>query len=129
MDALISYRNSNDDDDDDNNKNNDNDNNNDNDYDDDNNNNSNNDNNNNNKNNNSNLTMICRMLYVCMYVRLLMKGSLSFDPNNAKFTQNIHESTRHVNSCIRQKSVQNWLKSQFFKKGSVYFKLRTACFS
>ena len=40
------------------------------------------------------------MLYACMYVCLLMKGSLSFDPNNAKFTQNIHDHTGHVKRYI-----------------------------
>ena len=34
-------------------------------------------------------------------VCLLMKGSLSFDLSNAKFTQNIHECTGCVNSYIR----------------------------
>ena len=40
-----------------------------------------------------------------------MKGSASFDPNNAKFTQNVHECTGRVNSYIRPKSVQNWLEN------------------
>ena len=31
-----------------------------------------------------------------MFVCLLMKGSISFDPNNAKFTQKIGECTRTV---------------------------------
>ena len=61
---------------------------------------------------------------VCMYVWMLMKGSLSFDPNNAKFTQNIHECTRCVNSYIRPKSVQNWLKNQF-KCGLLLLKWRS----
>ena len=59
-------------------------------------------------------------IYVCMYSMyacLLMKGSLSFAPNNAKFTQNFHEGTGHVNRYIRSKSVQIYLKNQFFKKG------------
>ena len=51
-------------------------------------------------------------MYVCMCVWMLMKGSVSFDPNNAIFTQNIHEGTGRVNSYIRPKSVQNWLKYQ-----------------
>ena len=45
-----------------------------------------------------------------MYVCLLMKGSVIFYPNNDKFTKNIHEGTARVNSYIRPKSVQNWLK-------------------
>ena len=40
-----------------------------------------------------------------------MKGSLSFDLNDAKFTQHINEwCTGRVASYIRPKSVQNWLK-------------------
>ena len=50
-----------------------------------------------------------------------MEGSLSFDPNNAIFTQNIHEDTGCVINYIRPTSVQNWLKNKFFKKGLVYF--------
>ena len=50
-------------------------------------------------------------MYVCMYVWMLMKGSLNFDPNNTKFTQNIHECTGRLNNYIRQKSVQTWLKN------------------
>ena len=46
-------------------------------------------------------------MYVCMYDCWLMKGSLSFDPNNAKFTQNIHEYTERVNNYNRLKLVQN----------------------
>ena len=37
---------------------------------------------------------------VCMYICLLMKGSISFDPNNAIFTQNIHEGKGCVNRYI-----------------------------
>ena len=65
-------------------------------------------------------------MYVCMYVN---EGSLSFDPNNAKFTQNVHEGTGRVNNYVRPKSVQNWLKNEFFTKELVYFKLWMACFS
>ena len=43
-----------------------------------------------------------------------MKGSLSFDPSNAILMQNIHEGMGHVINYIRVKSVQNWLKNQFF---------------
>ena len=51
-------------------------------------------------NNNNNLTIIFRMLYVCVFVWMLMKGSVSFNPNDAKFTQRIDEYTGHVNSYI-----------------------------
>ena len=40
---------------------------------------------------------------VCMYVWMLMKGSVSFDPNNAIFTQNIHEGMGRVNNYIQPK--------------------------
>ena len=56
-----------------------------------------------------NPAIICQM-YVCMCVWMLMKGSVSFDPNNAIFIQNIHEGTGLVNSYIQPKLVQNWLK-------------------
>ena len=56
--------------------------------------------------------MLYVCMYACMYVCLLMEGSVSFDPNNAIFTQNIHEGKGHANSYIRPKSVQNWLKYQ-----------------
>ena len=55
-----------------------------------------------------NLTIICWMLYAC----LLMKCSVSFYPNNAIFTQNIHESMGWLFSYIWPKSVQNLLKYQ-----------------
>ena len=55
------------------------------------------------------------MLYVCVW--MLMKGSLSFDSNNAILTQNIHEGMGHVINYIQLISVQNWLKNQFFKTG------------
>ena len=59
-----------------------------------------------------NLSIICQMLYVRMYACMSMKDSVSFDSNNAIFTQNTHEGTGRVNSYIRPKSVQNWLKYQ-----------------
>ena len=43
------------------------------------------------------------MLYVCMHVCLLMKGCLSSDPNNAKFTPNIHEGMAHGKRYIDPK--------------------------
>ena len=52
-----------------------------------------------------------------------MKGFVSFDPNNVLLTQNIHENMGRAINYIRPKSVQNWLKNPFFKKGLVYFKL------
>ena len=69
--------------------------------------------------------------YVCMYVFvcLSMKSSVSFDPNNAKFTQKIDVCTGRVMHYIRLKKIQNWMKKQFFKKGSVAMKLHTKCFS
>ena len=39
-----------------------------------------------------------------------MKGSLSFDPNSAIFTQNMHEDMERVKRYIQRKMVQNWLK-------------------
>ena len=60
-------------------------------------------------------------MYVCICVWMLMEGSLSFGPNNAILTQNIHEDTGCVINYIRPTSVQNWLKNKFFKKGLVYF--------
>ena len=76
------------------------------------------------------------MLYVSMYVRmyvcclfvLLVKCSISFDPNNAKFTQKINVFMGRVMHYIRLKKVQNWMKNQFFKKGSAAMKLHTKCF-
>ena len=62
-------------------------------------------------------------MYVCMCVCLfflLMKGSFSFDPNNVNFTQKIDECSRRVMHYIPPKTVQNWLKNQFFKKGLVF---------
>ena len=50
-------------------------------------------------------------MHVC--VCLLMKGSVSFDPNSAKFTQKIDECSGCVNSYIRPKTVQNCLKNLF----------------
>ena len=58
--------------------------------------------------------------YVCVFV-LLMKGSISFDPNNAKFTQKIDEYSERVMHYIPPKMVQNWLKDQFFGKGVSLF--------
>ena len=52
-----------------------------------------------------------------------MKCSVSFDPNDAIFAQNFHEGMGCVNSCIRPKLVQNWLKNQFKKKGVCYYKM------
>ena len=44
------------------------------------------------------------MLYVCVFVCLLMKGSFSFDPNDAKFTQKIDEwSGRAVHYILPNK--------------------------
>ena len=37
---------------------------------------------------------------VCMCACLLMKGSISFDPNDAKVTQKIHECVGRVNGYI-----------------------------
>ena len=45
-----------------------------------------------------------------MYVRLLMKGSISFDPNNAKFTQKLNARMENVINYIQPKMVLNWLK-------------------
>ena len=76
-------------------------------------------------------TYVC--MYVCMYVWLfvclLMKGSISFDPNNAKFTQKIHECMGHVINYIWLKTVHNRVKNQSLKMASVTMKLRTKCFS
>ena len=58
----------------------------------------------------SNLTIICWMLYACMRVCLLMKGSVSFDLNNTKFTQKIDECSGCVIHYILLKTMQNWLK-------------------
>ena len=58
---------------------------------------------------------------VCVCVCLLKKGSISFDPNNAKFSQKINECSGHVNRCIRPKTVQNWLKNDFLKRGQSIF--------
>ena len=60
-----------------------------------------------------------------------MKGSISFDPNDAKFTQKINECVGRVMHYIRPKTVQNWLKNQFFFfiKELVAMKLHTKCFS
>ena len=71
------------------------------------------------------------MFYACVHVCLVVNGkALSFDPNNARSTQNINEGTGSVINYIQPKSVQNWLKNQFFKKGLVYFILcGTVCFS
>ena len=55
------------------------------------------------------------MLYAC--VCLLMKGFVSFDPNNAKFTQKTDECSGRVMHYIPPKTVQNWLKNQFFIRG------------
>ena len=52
-----------------------------------------------------------------------MKGSVSFDLNNAKFTQNIPEFKGRVNSYIRLKLVRNWLKKSL-KMGLFLMKLR-----
>ena len=51
-----------------------------------------------------------------------MRGSVSFNPNNAILTQNIHEDTGRVINHILPKLVQNWLKNHCIKKGLVYFK-------
>ena len=66
------------------------------------------------------------MLYVCMYVNERLP---QFDPNNAIFTQDIHEGTGRVNSYIRLKSVQNWLKNQFFKRVQSFLNYKKACCS
>ena len=48
-------------------------------------------------------------MYVCMYVcmhvcvKMLKKGSLTFGPNNAICTQNIHEKTGRVINYILSK--------------------------
>ena len=68
-------------------------------------------------------------VYICMCVCLLMKGSISFDPNNAKLTLKIHDCSGRVNSYIGPKTVLNWLKNHFFKKWYVAMKSRTTCFS
>ena len=68
-------------------------------------------------------------MYVCVFVCLLMKGSVSSDPNNGKFTQKIDERSGHVNSYIPPKTVKKQLKNQFLKKGYIVMKLRTTCFS
>ena len=50
------------------------------------------------------------MLYVFMYVCKLMKDSVSFDPQNTKFTKKIDECMRRVMHYIPPKMVQSWLK-------------------
>ena len=45
-------------------------------------------------------------MYLCMYVCLLIKDSVTFDPHKTRFTQNIREGTGCVNSYIRPKSVK-----------------------
>ena len=42
---------------------------------------------------------------------LLMEGSVSFDLNNAQFTQKIDDCTGWVINFIRQKMVQIWLEN------------------
>ena len=67
------------------------------------------------------------MLYVRMYMHvcLFMKGSLSFDPNNAKFTQNIHEGMAHVKRYIGPKSVQPELAQISMSMCSLAMKFNT----
>ena len=46
-----------------------------------------------------------------MYVFVCYKKcSVTFDPNNAKFTQNIDDCEGWVMNFIRPKTVQNWLE-------------------
>ena len=48
---------------------------------------------------------------VFMYVFVCYKkSSVTFDPNNAKFTQKIDDCGGWVINFIRPKTVQNWLK-------------------
>ena len=63
---------------------------------------------------------VCMYVYVCMcvcvFVCLLMKGSVSFDPNNAKFTKKKKKKKKKINECmgrviIQLKTVQDWLKN------------------
>ena len=50
-------------------------------------------------------------MYVCVYLFVCYKkGSISFEPNIAKFTQKIDGCTGWVINFIRLKMVQNWLK-------------------
>ena len=59
-----------------------------------------------------------------------MKGSLSFDSNNAIFAQNIHEGMVHVKSYIRPKSVQKLAENQFFfRRGWSILNSCSVCFS
>ena len=44
-------------------------------------------------------------MYVCLFV-CFKKGSISFDPNNAKFTQKIDDCMGRVINFIRPKTMQ-----------------------
>ena len=55
---------------------------------------------------------------------MLLKGFISFHPNDAKFPQKIDECPGRVMHYIPPKMVQKWLKNQFFKKRLVSMKLR-----
>ena len=63
--------------------------------------------------------MLYVCVFVCLFVCLLMKGSVSFDPDNTKFTPKIDEWSGRVMLYIPLKTVQNWLKNEFFRKRSV----------
>ena len=68
---------------------------------------------------------------ISLGLRGLMKGFVSFDPNNPKFTQKIEECTGRVINSIQPKAVQNGLKNVCMhvcvclfvcnKKGSITF--------
>ena len=58
---------------------------------------------------------------VCVCVCLLKKAPsvlIQITPNSHK---KINECSGHVNRCIRPKTVQNWLKNNFLKRGQSIF--------
>ena len=53
------------------------------------------------------------LMFVCMYVCICLfvcykKGFITFDPNNATFTQKIDDCTGRIMNFIRLKTVQVW---------------------